>query len=159
MKKETFATVATLATVMFMSQGAIAQDEPRQAGQSDQARQQQSEQRDSSAQQAGERAGQSGAARAGQSGQRQNKDQRFVEFASTNDQFEIQAAKLAEQQAQDDQIKQMAKMIQQDHQQSSQKLQQAAQQAGVHVSQQLKPWQQAKLQEMQQLQGEDFDKA
>jgi putative membrane protein len=86
-------------------------------------------------------------------------DQKFVEFASTNDQFEIQAARLAERNAQDDQIKQMARQIAQDHQQSSRQLQQAAQQAGIQVSQQLKPWQQSKLQELQQMQGQEFDKA
>jgi len=156
MKKETFATVATLATVMFMSQGSMAQDEPRQAGQ---AERQQAGQSDSSAQPAGERAGQQAGARAGQSGQRQNMDQKFVEFASTNDQFEIQAAQLAEQQASDDQVKQAAKMIRQDHEQSSKQLQQIAQQAGIQVSQQLKPHQQAMLQELKQMQGEEFDKA
>ena len=86
-------------------------------------------------------------------------DQKFVEFVSTNDQFEIQAAQLAERNAQDDQIKRMAQQIAQDHQQSSQKLQQAAQQAGIQVSQQLKPHQQAMLQELQQMQGQEFDRA
>ena len=163
MNKETFAAVATLATAMFVSQGTTAQDEPARtggaaAGQSDRQSQidRQAGQSDSSAQQAGQRAGQAGTARAGQT---QNKDQRFVEFASTNDQFEIQAAKLAERQAQDDQIKQMARQVAQDHQEASQQLQRAAQQAGVQVSQQLKPYQQAMLQELQQMQGEDFDKA
>ena len=163
MKKQTFAAVATLATTMFVSQGAFAQDEAGQSSTTERQRASQQEQSGASAQQAGsQQEGQQAGARAGQSrqaGQSQNKDQKFVEFASTNDQFEIQAAKLAEQKSQDEQIKQMAKQIAQDHQQCSQKLQQAAQQAGVQVSQQLKPWQQAKLQEMQQLQGEDFDKA
>jgi len=156
MKKETFAAVATLATMMFMSQGAIAQDQPDRSSSAGQAGQQES--RDSSARQAGDRASQRGQAGA-RAGQSQNMDQKFVECAATMDQFEIQAAKLAERQASDDQIKQFARMITQDHEQSSQKLQQAAQQAGIQVSQQLKPAQQAMLQELQQMQGQEFDRA
>jgi predicted outer membrane protein len=163
MKKETFAAVATLATMMFMSQGTFAQDRSDQINRSgDTSSQPNQSQTDSSARQAGQsdRAGQRGlGSRAGQSGQSHNMDQKFVEFASTNDQFEIQAAQLAERNAQDDQIKQMARQIAQDHQQSSQKLQQAAQQAGIQVSQQLKPHQQAMLQELQQMQGQEFDRA
>ena len=157
MKKETFAAVATLATMMFLSQGAIAQDQDQTNRSADTSSQ--PDQSNSSARQAGqsERAGRG--ARAGQSGQSQNMDQKFVEFASTNDQFEIQAARLAERNAQDDQIKQMARQIAQDHQQSSQKLKQAAQQAGIQVSEQLKPHQQAMLQELQQMQGQEFDRA
>jgi putative membrane protein len=151
--KKTYAAVATLATTMFLSQGAIAQDQSDQPKRSADTSSQ-ADQSDSSARQAGARPGQS--ARAGKS---QNMDQKFVECAATMDQFEIQAAKLAERQAQDDQIKQFARQIVQDHQQSSQALQQAAQQAGVHVSQQLKPVQQAMLQDLQQMQGEDFDRA
>ena len=163
MKKETFAAVATLATTMFLSQGAIAQNQDQTnrsadtSSQPDQA---------GTARQAGARgqAGQSdraaqSSARAGQSGQSHNMDQKFVEFASTNDQFEIQAARLAERNAQDDQIKQMARQIAHDHQQSSQKLKQAAQQAGIQVSEQLKPHQQAMLQELQEMQGQEFDRA
>ena len=181
MRKEIFTSVAALATALFLSQGATAQDDAGAAGQSQQERRQsdsnsarqagqsdraagQSEQADSAtAEQAGQRAGQAGRSgqQPGRPGQRQsqNFDQKFVEFASTNDQFEIQAAQLAEQQAEDDQIKQAARMIRQDHQQSSQKLQQIAQQAGVQVSQQLKPYQQAMLQELKQLQGQEFDRA
>ena len=159
--KKTYAAVATLATTMFLSQGAIAQDQPDQPKRSADSSAQ-TDQSDSSARQAGAR-GQSGQAdRAGQSaraGKSQNMDQKFVECAATMDQFEIQAAKLAERQAQDDQIKQFARQIAQDHQQSSQALQQAAQQAGIQVSQQLKPAQQAMLQDLQQMQGEDFDRA
>ena len=166
MKSETIAAVAALATTMFLSQGTMAQDQTDQSNRPADASKQ-VDQADTSARQAGDRAGQRDAsraragegARAGLRGQIQNMDQKFVEFASTNDQFEIQAAKLAEQKAEDDQIKQMAKMIQQDHQQSSQKLQQAAQQAGVQVSQQLKPHQQAMLQELQQMEGQEFDRA
>jgi len=169
MKKETFATVAAMASLMFLSQGTMAQNASDQNSRSSNSSSQRdqsgsSTQRDqsgSSAQQAGSRAGQSGQAssRQGQSGQSQNMDQKFVEFASTNDQFEIQAARLAERNAQDDQIKQMARQIAQDHQQSSQKLKQAAQQAGIQVSEQLKPHQQAMLQELQQMQGQEFDRA
>jgi len=153
MKKETFAAVAALATTMFLSQGTFAQDQPDQTKRSADTSSQ-PDQSGSSARQAGARPGQS--ARAGQS---QNMDQKFVECAATMDQFEIQAAKLAERNAQDDKIKQFARQITQDHQQSSQALQRAAQQAGIEVSQQLKPAQQAMLQDLQQMQGEDFDRA
>ena len=155
MKKETFAAVAALATMMFVSQGAIAQEQQDRSSSADQSRQQ--DPSGTSARQAGSSAGQAGKpARAGQS---KNADQKFIECAATMDQFQIQAARLAERQASDDQIKQFARQIAQDRQQSSQQLQQAAQQAGIRVSQQLKPAQQAMLQDLQQLQGEDFDRA
>jgi putative membrane protein len=175
MKKNTLLATAALAGMIFVGQGAMAQqDANRQSSTGDssssatssqdrqkseqsssQNQSDQSSQRDS-ATTAGAR-GQQGSSARGQSSQ--NMDQKFVEFASTNDQFEIQASQLAEQQAQDDQIKQMAKQIRQDHEQSSKQLQQVAQQAGVQVSQQLKPHQQAMLQELKQMQGEEFDKA
>ena len=156
--KKTYAAVATLATTMFLSQGAIAQDQPDQPNRSaDTSRQ--TDQSGTSARQAGARGQTDRPGQSARAGQGQNTDQKFVECAAGMDQFEIQAAKLAERQAEDDQIKQFARQIIQDHQQSSQALQQAAQQAGIQVSQQLKPVQQAMLQDLQQLQGRDFDRA
>jgi len=59
MKKETFAAVATLATMMFMSRGAMAQDQPDRSSSSSSGQSSQQDQ-SGSARQAGSRAGQGG---------------------------------------------------------------------------------------------------
>src|SRR4051812_11682966 len=176
MKTNTILTTAALAGMMFLVQGAMAQQSTDRQSSADRQSNQQSssgsstdasssqgnEQSRSQAKSQSDRSSDSAAtagARSSRGQGSQNMDQKFVEFASTNDQFEIQAAQLAEQQASDDQVKQAAKMIRQDHEQSSKQLQQVAQQAGIQVSQQLKPHQQAMLQELKQMQGEEFDKA
>lgn len=163
MKTNTLLTTAALAGMMFLGQGAMAQQAaternspdsatPSQQSNDQSQRQSQSDQSSDSASPAGARSGQRGQSS-------QNMDQKFVECAAAMDQFEIKAAELAEQQAQDSQIKEFAKQLRQDHEQSGKQLQQIAQQAGIQVSQQLKAPQQAMLQELKQMQGEAFDKA
>ena len=131
--------------------------------------------------------------------------QKWFEHAASDNQFEIQAAQLAQerfgqpgaqpaggapkmegavddtpqgagQQAQQpnrqgqasgqaggqhQQLLQSAQMIQRDHEQAQQALRQAAQQAGVQISQtpELTPVHQAKLEELQEKQGEEFARA
>ncbi|HLL90228.1 MAG TPA: DUF4142 domain-containing protein [Tepidisphaeraceae bacterium] len=83
----------------------------------------------------------------------------FKEAASVNE-LEIRLADLAQQRSQNDQVKQIAQHIKQDHQQANQALQQMAKQANVQVSPgQLERPHQAILEEMQQKQGEQFDRA
>ena len=174
MKKNTLLTAAALAGMMFVGQASMAQQSSDQqgankqssSGTSDASSAQSSDQSRSQAQSQSDRgdsaatAGARGQQRAGARGQgSQQMDQKFVECAAAMDQFEIQAAQIAEQQAQDDQIKEFAKQLRQDHEQTSKQLQQVAQQAGIPISQQLKQPQQAMLQELKQMQGQEFDKA
>lgn len=99
------------------------------------------------AQQAGRENGQ---AAEGQENQG-NFDQHFVKNASADNLFEVQAGQFVEQHAQNQQVKQLAQRLVQDHQRAQQQLEQAARQANIQVPSQLEQWQQAKLQMMQQM--------
>src|SRR5437867_1357014 len=161
-KRNIFLTVAGLAGMMLLGQGATAQQSADRQSNSDSSINKNDRSADSSANRgdassaksrdqsdsagtAGDRAGQNqgrigdrgqGLASRGQSSK--ENDQKFVECVAGMDQFEIQAAQLAEQQAQDDQIKEFAKQLLQDHEQTGKQLQQIAQQAGIPVSEQLR---------------------
>jgi putative membrane protein len=91
--------------------------------------------------------------------QSMSKDQRFAMKAASGDMLEIQLGQLAQQKSQNPQVKQLAQMLVKDHTQSSQMLMQVAQQANMQLPKQLMPVHQAMLQEMQQLEGQDFDMA
>src|SRR5918993_816380 len=80
----------------------------------------------------------SGAA-AGQDQQQQHPTQMFVMDTYSSNLFEIQAGQLAAQGAQDDQIKQFARQMVQDHTQANQQLKQAAQSKQIQVQEQLDP--------------------
>lgn len=177
MKQNQLMAAAALAAAMFISNGAMAADQEADAdnaaGSVDQ--RSQAESADSSAQQAGARAGH------GAEG-RMSMDHKFAKHAMMMNQFEIQSAQLAQRQAQDQNVKQLAAMILKDHQQAQQKLQQLSmkmqhgqegqrgqsgqqqpgqQQSGQQQSaqQQLGPVHQAMLQDLQQKQGMEFDRA
>jgi putative membrane protein len=83
----------------------------------------------------------------------------FTEAASGNA-FEIKLAQLAQERSNDPQVKQIAKTLQQDHQQAQDNLQKIAQQQGVQVStDQLNPVHQAMYDMMQKKQGDQFTRA
>jgi predicted outer membrane protein len=113
-------------------------------------------------------------------------EQKFAKKAMEGNQFEIQLGQLAQQKSQNEEVKRLAQMLVQDHQQANQKLMQAssgqsgqpaaagqagqpgaqagqpgAQAAGSPSSgsQQLGPVHQAMMSEYQQLQGAEFDQA
>jgi putative membrane protein len=88
----------------------------------------------------------------------QNMDQHFAREVAQANLFEIQAAQLAEQRVQSQDVKQFAQTIVQDHQQANQKLQQIAQSKGIDLPKDLDEVHQAKLQKMQKLQGKHFEK-
>jgi len=82
-----------------------------------------------------------------------------VKMLSSMNEFEIQAGELAQQRAQDPQIKDYAQKIVQEHQQATDQIKQIAQAVGVDVSSnQLDDVHKAKLAELQKKQGEAFDK-
>ena len=86
----------------------------------------------------------------------QDPTQAFVMDTYTCNLFEIQAGQLAAQRAQDDQIKQFARQMVQDHTQANQQLKQAAQSKQIQVQEQLDPVHQAKLQKLQKLPAQEF---
>src|SRR4051812_5982385 len=71
--------------------------------------------------------------------------------------LEIKLAQLAQQKAQSDEVKQLAKKIEQDHQQAGDKLKTVAQGKNINLPTDLKGEKQEKLQAFQQLEGKAFD--
>lgn len=81
----------------------------------------------------------------------------FIKEASEGNQGEIAFAQLAQQKSQNPEIKSLAEMIQNDHQQSQQKLQAIAQAHGVTLNEGL-TWSQKREQgKLEKLSGADFD--
>jgi len=72
--------------------------------------------------------------------------------------WEMQLAQAAQQKSQNQQVKQLAQRIQQDHQQMAQALQKVIEQQGLQSPQSLSLEKQHALQVMQSQSGEDFDK-
>jgi len=90
--------------------------------------------------------------------QSMSKDQMFVEKAAQGGMYEVAAARIAQERGQSSQVKELAKMIEQDHQKANQQLMQIAQSKNMQVPKQLDTLHQAKLAELQKMQGDDFDK-
>jgi putative membrane protein len=81
----------------------------------------------------------------------------FVKEASAGNQSEITLAQLAQQKGQNPEIKSLAQMIQQDHQQAQEKLQTIAQAHGITLDQN-PGWSQKRAQsKLEKLNGADFD--
>jgi putative membrane protein len=81
----------------------------------------------------------------------------FIKEASQGNQSEIATAQLAQQKGQNPEIKNLAQMIQQDHQQAQEKLQTIAQAHGVTLDQ-TPSWSQRRAQgKLEKLNGSDFD--
>jgi len=80
----------------------------------------------------------------------------FVMDTYSENLLEVQLGQLAAQKAQDDQVKQFARMMVQDHTKANQQLKQVAQSANIQISEQLDPVHQAKLQKMQKLPASEF---
>jgi putative membrane protein len=102
-------------------------------------------------------AGLAGAADTATSSPLSSKGSEFVKEASGINQTEIALAQLAQQKAQNSDVKDLAKMIEQDHQQSQEKLQGIAQAHGVTLDPNL-GWSQRRMQsKLEKLNGSDFD--
>jgi len=89
----------------------------------------------------------------------QQDEQEFIKAASSGNNFEIQLSQFVQQRSQDQQVKELAQKLMQDHQQAEQQLRQVAQQSGATLENSLMPAQQAKLQEFQKKQGAELDRA
>lgn len=82
----------------------------------------------------------------------------FIKQAAMSGQLEVQVGQLAQQKAQNQQVKQLGQTLVQDHQQANQKLRQIAQQKNVQLSQQMDQKQQQKLEKLRNASGAEFDK-
>lgn len=83
----------------------------------------------------------------------------FIEHAISCNQFEIQSAQLAQQKAQDPQVKQLAQTLENDHKQAQQQIKDAAKAVGVSDMEKIQPVQKAQLEELRKLDGAQFDRA
>jgi len=84
-------------------------------------------------------------------------DRLFALSAAMDDRWEIEFARVAETKSQDPQIKELARMIRQDHEQHIQQVQQWAQQNGMQLPQGLPSEKQQKLAVLSALPAEQFD--
>lgn len=85
-------------------------------------------------------------------------DKLFVVMAAIDNEFEIQAGRQAQQKSQNEQVKQIAKRLVDDHTKAQQQLQQVAQQLQVQLPEQLPRIKQSTLQIMTALPEDQFDK-
>ncbi|HEY7119055.1 MAG TPA: DUF4142 domain-containing protein [Tepidisphaeraceae bacterium] len=83
----------------------------------------------------------------------------FAMKAAEGGMLEVKLAQLAQQKSQDEQVKDLAKQLEQDHQQANQQLMQIAKQKNIDLPNDLKGECQETYQAFQQLQGKDFDNA
>jgi putative membrane protein len=93
------------------------------------------------------------------SGKADHKDTSFIKEAAQSGQMEVQMGKLGTQNAQNQQVKQLAQRLEKDHSKANQELKQIAQTAGVTIQ---APDSDKKDQHMSKLQnksGAEFDKA
>jgi len=86
-------------------------------------------------------------------------DQRFVEKAASDGMLEQKLGEYAAQNAANEQVKEFGHLMATDHGQANEKLKSVAQKAGIRVPEQLKPKDQAKLDELTKLKGAEFDRA
>lgn len=154
-------STAVLAATFSFAPLAGAQSAQEQAQQAQQQAQQRAQQAAQDAQNQARQAGSDIRREGRDAGDREsqrNPDQMFVREAAADNQFEIQLGQMVQQQAQNDQVKQLAQQLVQDHQQSQQQLQQLAQSMNMELPTQLEQWQQDKLQHMQRHQGEQMER-
>lgn len=85
-------------------------------------------------------------------------DKLFVLEAGLGSQFEMELSRLAERKSQNDQVKQLAQQIMQDHMQATQQLQPIAQKLQVELPQGLTSMKQQKLQIYESLDAKAFDR-
>lgn len=86
-------------------------------------------------------------------------DENFLKCAALDNQFEIQLSQMAQSQAQDEKVKQLAQQMITDHTQATEKLKEVAQKKQVQVPSDLPELKKEELQAFQSLQGSEFDQA
>ncbi|HEX8522142.1 MAG TPA: DUF4142 domain-containing protein [Tepidisphaeraceae bacterium] len=95
----------------------------------------------------------------GGSAQAQETDKCFVEMAAVQNMFELKLSEAAQQQASDQQVKQFAQQMIQDHKQAGEQNKQVAQKIGAQVQSDLPQMKQREIDAIKSLQGKDFDQA
>ena len=95
----------------------------------------------------------------GSSASAQELDKIFLEGAAVHGMFEQKLSEAAAQQASDQQVKQFAQMLSQDHQRANDQLKEVAQKIGANVPQQLPEMKQREIDAIKAQQGKDFDQA
>ena len=88
-----------------------------------------------------------------------HKDTAFLKDAALGGMAEVQLGQLAQQKAQNDQIKQLGQKIQADHTKANQELQQVAQKVGVTVPSELDSKHRRLSENLEKKSGTDFDRA
>ena len=86
-------------------------------------------------------------------------DHNFLKQTAVDNMFEIQLSQLAQSQAQDEKVKQLAQMLVKDHTQATEQLKQVAQKKQVQLPSDLPETKKEELQIFQSLQGSEFDQA
>jgi putative membrane protein len=151
MKKCLSLSAAVLAATFSFAPFVGAQSVQNRAQQAqDRAQQQANQAREQAGQSAREASGQAQQAAEEVQGQK-NPDHHFIKEAAADNQYEIQLGQFMEQHAQNQQVKQLAQKLAQDHQRAQQQLEQAAKEMNMQVPTQLEQWQQAKLQMCEQM--------
>jgi putative membrane protein len=84
-------------------------------------------------------------------------DKLYVVMAAIDNQSEIQLGQLAQQKAQNDDVKQIAQKMVQDHQKADQQLKEVAQKIGIQIPESLPMTKQQELTVFQSLNGKQFD--
>ncbi len=82
----------------------------------------------------------------------------FVTEAASSSMMEVELARLAQEKAQAQQVKDFAQMIANDHQQANQELQNLAQQKNINVPQTMKEDHREKMEDLREKTGSEFDK-
>jgi putative membrane protein len=86
-------------------------------------------------------------------------DHNFLKQTAVDNQFEIQLSQLAQSNAQDEKVKQLAQTLVRDHTQATEQLKQVAQKKQVQLPTALPETKKEEIQIFQSLQGSEFDQA
>ena len=81
----------------------------------------------------------------------------FITEAGSSSMMEVELAQLAREKAQSQQVKDYAQMIENDHQQANQRLQDLAQQKNIKIPQSMKEDHREKMEDLREKSGSEFD--
>ncbi len=85
-------------------------------------------------------------------------DRRFIEDAIRNNLCEIESAQHVVGETSNPEVRRFAERMVQDHERANEQLKQAAEQLGVDVPDDMADWQQAKVDHLKELSGEELDR-
>src|SRR5579883_1590084 len=85
-------------------------------------------------------------------------DHQFAKMAAQGNYSEVKMAELAQQKSNNEQVKDFAKRMVQDHSQANRELEQIASKQGINVQKKLDPVDQTEYDRLSKLSGPEFDK-